>query len=573
MVAFYATLLVISIVLTLIYFFVWHNHFNTLLTIFYILVPVTILGFFILAISKSIDTAIIGNILTYIGGCYLILIIMLLVLYFCGIKVNKVIRCALMVISTIFFASVISILSKGEIGIFYKSFDFKIINGAGVLVDKEYGFMHTLFYVMIIIYFLVSFVVMVYSFFKKTQVSKKTIYILFLNEALGVISFFGEKIIVGNNSPLQLIAIAYVIAEIAFIIIAHRMCLYNIDEMANETMVKRGYVGIISFDNKLNFLGSNEIAKEVFPEVKDLVVDKRKEIEGLKYTVFLWLDSFIDNNDNNKNYYEKYDKTYLITVSYLYDGSKKKGYQLIITDDTKNQEFFKLLNSFNSELQNEVEEKTKRIVEMNDSFILGMATMVESRDNSTGGHIKRTSEGVRILINEILKDNTLNISNEFAKNIIKAAPMHDLGKIAVDDAILRKPGRFTPEEFELMKKHSEEGAKIIEEIVDEKYDKYFKEIAINVAHYHHERVDGSGYPKGLKGDEIPLEARIMAIADVYDALVSKRVYKEKFSFEKAYSIIMEGMGTQFDKKLEKYFVDAREKLEEYYESIEGQNGK
>ena len=166
MVAFYATLLVISIVLTLIYFFVWHNHFNTLLTIFYILVPVTILGFFILAISKSIDTAIIGNILTYIGGCYLILIIMLLVLYFCGIKVNKVIRCALMVISTIFFASVISILSKGEIGIFYKSFDFKIINGAGVLVDKEYGFMHTLFYVMIIIYFLVSFVVMVYSFFK-----------------------------------------------------------------------------------------------------------------------------------------------------------------------------------------------------------------------------------------------------------------------------------------------------------------------------------------------------------------------------------------------------------------------
>ena len=201
---------------------------------------------------------------------------------------------------------------------------------------------------------------------------------------------------------------------------------------------------------------------------------------------------------------------------------------------------------------------------MNDEFILGMATMVESRDNSTGGHIKRTSEGVRILIDEILKDNTLGITNEFAKNIIKAAPMHDLGKIAVDDAILRKPSKFTPEEYEVMKKHSAEGARIIHEIVDDRYDPYFKEIAENVAHFHHERIDGSGYPDKLKGDEIPLEARIMAIADVYDALVSKRVYKEKFSFDKAYDIIMEGMGSQFDKNLEKYFIRARGKLEEYY---------
>ena len=191
---------------------------------------------------------------------------------------------------------------------------------------------------------------------------------------------------------------------------------------------------------------------------------------------------------------------------------------------------------------------------MNDEFIIGLATMVESRDNSTGGHIKRTSEGVRILINEILKDNELNITEEFAKNIIKAAPMHDLGKIAVDDQILRKPGKFTEEEYEIMKKHSAEGARIIREIVDEKYNPQFKQIAENVAHYHHERIDGSGYPDKLKGDEIPLEARIMAIADVYDALVSKRVYKEKFSFEKAYEIIMDGMGSQFDKKLEKYFV-------------------
>ena len=190
--------------------------------------------------------------------------------------------------------------------------------------------------------------------------------------------------------------------------------------------------------------------------------------------------------------------------------------------------------------------------------------MVESRDNSTGGHIRRTSEVVRILIDEILMDNTLQLSNEFCENLIKAAPLHDLGKIAVNDKILRKTGRFTPEEFQQMKFHAEEGARVVHEILIDSDDKEYTRIAENVAHYHHERMDGSGYPKGLKGDDIPLEARIMAIADVYDALVSKRVYKEKYSFEKANQIILEGMGTQFDSRLKKYYVSARPKLEAYY---------
>ena len=235
---------------------------------------------------------------------------------------------------------------------------------------------------------------------------------------------------------------------------------------------------------------------------------------------------------------------------YLYSNSLKK-----VADIQAN---------YNEELEKEVAAKTARIVDLQDKFIIGMATMVESRDNSTGGHIRRTSEVVRILINEILMDNTLQLSNEFCENLIKAAPLHDLGKIAVNDKILRKTGRFTPEEFQQMKFHAEEGARVVHEILIDSDDKEYTRIAENVAHYHHERMDGSGYPKGLKGDDIPLEARIMAIADVYDALVSKRVYKEKYSFEKANQIILEGMGTQFDSRLKKYYVSARPKLEAYY---------
>ena len=220
--------------------------------------------------------------------------------------------------------------------------------------------------------------------------------------------------------------------------------------------------------------------------------------------------------------------------------------------------------NYNEELKKEVAAKTQRIVDLHDKFIVGMATMVESRDNSTGGHIRRTSEVVRILIEEILKDNTLNLSEDFCQNLIKAAPLHDLGKIAVNDEILRKPGRFTPEEYQQMKFHAEEGARVVHEVLIDSDDKEYSRIAENVAHYHHERIDGSGYPKGLKGDEIPIEARIMAIADVYDALVSKRVYKDEYSFEKANQIILEGMGSQFDSRLEKYYLAARPKLEAYY---------
>ena len=220
--------------------------------------------------------------------------------------------------------------------------------------------------------------------------------------------------------------------------------------------------------------------------------------------------------------------------------------------------------NYNEELQKEVAAKTERIVELHDRLIIGMATMVESRDNSTGGHIRRTSAGVRILTDAIRGDGSLRLPDGFCEKLIKAAPMHDLGKIAVDDSILRKPGRFTPEEYDQMKTHAAEGARIVREILADTDDKEFRRIAENAAHYHHERFDGSGYPDGLKGEEIPLEARIMAIADVYDALVSKRVYKESYSFEKADEIILEGMGTQFDPMLEKYYAAARPKLEEYY---------
>ena len=244
----------------------------------------------------------------------------------------------------------------------------------------------------------------------------------------------------------------------------------------------------------------------------------------------------------------------------------KKGTERIKEGDfnhkvniVSNDSFGELADTFN-DMTVSLDEKTKRLIAVQNSVLTGMATMVESRDNSTGGHIRRTSDCVRVFANE------LDMPQDFLEAVVKAAPMHDLGKIAVPDAILQKPGKFTDEEYEKMKSHSAEGALIVENVLSEVDDLEFKKIAINVAHYHHEKWDGSGYPDHLRAQEIPLEARIMALADVFDALVSKRCYKDSFSYDKAFQIIQESLGTHFDPELGQKFISCRPKLEELYNS-------
>ena len=221
------------------------------------------------------------------------------------------------------------------------------------------------------------------------------------------------------------------------------------------------------------------------------------------------------------------------------------------------------LEALRRDLEGQLEARTEHIKHIQEMMVIGMATMVESRDLSTGGHIKRTSTIVRIF-SERLSDECIGLSERFLDMVVRAAPMHDLGKIAVNDQILRKQERFTPEEYSEMKKHSAEGTRIVRQILEGVEESDFIEVAANVAHYHHEKWDGSGYPDGLSGENIPVEARIMALADVFDALVSKRCYKDSFSFDKAFSIIEESIGSHFDPGLGRIFLKCRPELEALY---------
>lgn len=562
-VLYYDITFILSVVMTLIYAFIWRKRFDVRFTLIFSFIPLANLGFVFISNSKTLAEALIGNNIVYLGGCFLPLFIMMSIFNLCEIKVPKIINTGLLLLSFIVYSSTFTI---GKNTMFYKKQELGHMNGGSFITNKEYGFMHTVFYILIVAYFLVGISVSVYSYIRKRNVSKRVIQLVFIPVTLSMIAFFGGKFL---DIGVELVPVAYLIAQVVYLLIVDRIYLYDVTDTVIDSLVQTNETGLISLDLRKNYLGCNNIAIKVFPELAGLTVDRSvTRSDALSRTLLVWLGKFIGDETLDKSRYEKDGRIYLIDINYLYQGTRKRGYQFVITDDTENQKYISLLNNYNSDLKEQVAQQTRHIVEMHDNLILGMATMVESRDNSTGGHIRRTSDVVRILVDEIRKDNELQLTDKFCHDLIKAAPMHDLGKIAVDDAILRKPGRFTDEEFEVMKTHAAEGARIVHEILKATDDNEFHILAENVAHYHHERWDGSGYPEGLKGEEIPLEARIMAIADVYDALVSKRVYKESMSFRQADSIIMEGMGKHFDKRLEKYYVSARPSLEAYYSSQE-----
>ena len=195
---------------------------------------------------------------------------------------------------------------------------------------------------------------------------------------------------------------------------------------------------------------------------------------------------------------------------------------------------------------------------MQDGLIITMADLVESRDSDTGAHVQKTAAYVKIIVEGLKKKGYYlqKITPKFMSDVVRSAPLHDVGKINIPDEVLNKPGKLTDEEYEIMKTHTTAGKRIMENAISTvEGDNYLKE-ARNMAAYHHERWDGKGYPEGIHGEVIPLSARIMAVADVFDALTSPRVYKPAFPLEKALAILEEGKGTQFDPKCVEVFMDA-----------------
>jgi len=221
-----------------------------------------------------------------------------------------------------------------------------------------------------------------------------------------------------------------------------------------------------------------------------------------------------------------------------------------------------LLNRIRKHLSNEevIQKRTEQLQRMQNSIISVLADMVENRDIRTNGHIERTSIYLKILIEEMIKRGVYKeeLLNWDIEKIISSARMHDIGKITISDSIINKKEKYTNQEYEQIKTHTSEGERIIDEIIMQTGENDFLRNARLFAGYHHERWNGKGYPRGLEGEDIPLQGRIMAIVDSYDALVSERSYKKPISHKEAVKIIKKNAGVIYDPKIAMVFCEANE---------------
>ena len=561
----YAIAFLASIVMLALLLVVSKNQNITYYLLMFVMIMIANMGYYSLSTSETIETALMGHRLIYLGGVFVPIFLLFSTMKLCRMEIPAWFIMVLLTLSTIVLYFAFSVGYRTD---YYKNISLGNERGMTYLI-KEYGPMHKLFILLLFGSILLTIGMILYCYFSGKNVPHRVTFTLLIIEVVTIGCYLGKRILGGN---FELIGLAYVLDELLILLLIRRIGKYEIMESVANSLDERSTNGYIAFDENGRYVSCNEMAEKYLPELKNQKVDEHlnEEAVPLLYAQFGgMLGSLI--MEEKQCLIEIGDRVLACSLKILHPPKSNKidGYLIEVVDDTKQQKYLRLLNHYNDDLEKEVKRQTAYVNKLQERMVLGMADMIENRDTNTGGHVKRTSEVIRIFAEELRNvDEAYNFTEQFLVNLTKAAPMHDLGKIAVDDRILRKPGKFTPEEFEEMKKHSEKGAEIVKQILKGVEDEEFVNIAVNVAHFHHEKWNGEGYPARLSGIEIPPEARIMALADVFDALVSKRCYKEKMDYDRAFSIIEESLGSHFDPEIGKLFLKCRPQLEAYYNNID-----
>lgn len=561
---FYGGLFVVSFLyLILLYaFFAEHVSFN------YVILNAAIilicLGYWRVSEATTVDGAIIANQVVYFGAAFTSYLILLCIADLCMEELPIYIK-VIGLGSSAFI--VFSVMTTRMNDLYYKSVWIDTSRGYTILL-KEYGPLHNVYP----IYLLGSMVYGVYMIIRSLQQLRKVSYItsiiLLINMSLITVIYFAERLF---ECPIELLPLAYIFSFGWIIVILRKVRHYDISGLSQEAMDDISETGWLIIDHKGRFAAADKMARMWFKELDHFDIDRK--IPNYNTDFLAQIEEWINPNIQCFEQSVHFERDERI-IEAKHSVIKRKHHMPVhcigLRDDTKQQKYMMLVEEYNDNLEKEVDSKTEKIRAIQDDITISMASIVENRDANTGGHVKRTSDVVKVFVDYIRKQNEYEdvLDSKMARCIIKAAPLHDFGKIGIPDSILNKNGKFENSEYEIMKTHSQKGSVIVEQILQSSEDEQFKRVAKNVAHFHHEKWDGHGYPSGIKELEIPFEARVMALADVFDALVSKRVYKEQFSYDKAFTIIGESQGSHFDPKLCKLFMECRPQLEALYDSYE-----
>lgn len=491
-------------------------------------------GYFLEMQAKSVDTAILAVKFLYLGKPFIVLCMLFLILELFKIRLSKGVSFLLLCLHGLI---TVLVCTCEHHSLFYTTIHFTT-EGLFPHLVLGHGIVYYLFAGSVFVCML-TMIGLILKNYKKIR-GKKERAQLYLLLAMVVSCLVGFGVfLTGISGGYDTTSFSYFVCSILIFICMVRYQFLDPVNVAKEIVLEHISDGFLVVDNDNCFLFANNVAKQLFPDAKD-----GKNME----------------EDLHGGLYRLEDKIYDMQRRYIDTKEQKKLGKLYIFED--------ITTSFNYgiRLEQDVKKKTKDLLVLQRSITLGLLNAIESRDADTAGHVKRTSDVIRIFVNQLIANKDMErYSQAFYENVINAAPMHDLGKLAVPDYILNKPGKYTDEEYAVMKTHAQKGAEIINDMLSGVEEADFLRVASNMIHFHHEKWDGSGYPNGLKGTEIPVEARIMALADVFDALVSKRVYKERMTYEQAFQIIEESLGSHFDESLGRCFINCRPLLEEYYD--------
>ncbi|MGN1040019.1 MAG: HD domain-containing phosphohydrolase [Candidatus Fimimonas sp.] len=550
---FYLVLFAIS----MLYLFVLILRFKQASSVYYILLAVCVMlitfGYWQLSVSQTLEQALLASKISYLGASFVGYFMVCSIAKICKTKIPVAARIACVGWG---FAIACLAMTIGHFDIYYKSATLLSANGFSYLV-KDYGPTHFLFVVGIIAELCYGFLIVAFSFKKGKTVSYiSSIGSLAVMASVTIIYFI-------KVSVYPLLPLAYDVGFAILLLLLTRISLHDAVSVFGESLAQGKDYGFVNFDFKGRFLDGDERAREWFAELNELSLDRT--VKDYSTDFLKQVKSWIDGEQSESRCFVCQDKIIEAKKNVFSTKTGKKVLCVYLQDDTKHQKYMQLIERYNADLQRDVQLKTQKIQQIQNDIIISMASIVENRDSNTGGHIRRSSEVVSVFVRHLLETNSVaELDEHLADCIIRSAPLHDFGKIAISDAILNKPGKYTAEEYEEMKKHPVLGTSIVARILQSSEDVTLKNVAVNVAHYHHEKWDGSGYPDGKKGLEIPFEARVMALADVFDALVSKRAYKEPFGFEKSFAIIEESSGSHFDPFLCKLFLECKQGLMQVY---------
>lgn len=561
--SFFGILLVISVLVIL--YMAQKNYEN--IDIYYwtlvILVPVVVLGYWLKTRVTTVEGAKLCFCFIYIDSTVLLTAVIFNIMRFMGIAVRSWIKLVAYIVG---FGHLFIIWLCFDNDLYYKNVTL-IDTGLGTATKMVNGPLKIVHWIYLILVLGIIIALMIMAIVRKGTYSRRTLTLYSLLTGVGILVYIIESILDVDFSNLPAL---YVTADILIALNYDHAHTHDIACLISEQQKYHGTKGYVAFDLDRNFLSCNSKIYDFVPELKKQVVDENLPPDSELRSIFY---SLIDDYRRDFKNVKKFDHDGRICQCEISEFSIRKdgkvqGYLFDIDDVTEEEKVLQVMKDYNTTLNKEVKIKTESIKNIQEKVVLGLANMVENRDNNTGGHVKRTSDLIKIVVNEAKRQGVYSISEQYAEDIVRAAPMHDIGKITIENSILCKPGDLTKEEFNIMKTHSVKSGEFVNLILKGVEEKHFVDVAYNVARYHHERWDGRGYPEGLVGEMIPLEARLMAIADVYDALVSQRYYKKALKYEEAAKIMVEGMGSQFDPNMLSVFLGCRHELEEYYMDIQ-----